>query len=430
MNRIRPLIAVAILLGAVLSRGAPASADLLPLDAEISIGREAAQIIEDQYPISTDAILAARVQRIGRRIAGVCGRPDLPFSFKVIDTPDINAFCLPGGFVYVFRGLLQGVPDDDALAFILAHEIAHAVHRHALRQFEKSQILRVVTAPLGSLLGALGRDLTHVIISRRFSRADELQADREGLLYTVRAGFDRQGGIKAMETLLRLAERSRHPEFLMSHPTTQRRKRALEALATQLDAVPPERPQITARPLPDPVWSMPPPSVPTPRFPLAIGDEWTYRLRARDGGEAQAVTRVVEAHPGRPKSIFRVVTEYPGGFSTEAWITTTASGVLARPAGEGSEGPWQTEWSWESLGETPRPEKVIVPAGEQECTRVIQTDAKGALVAEGWFAEGVGLVKAVWHHHGLTQELVSYRAAHRASRAAQTREGSSDPAVP
>lgn len=216
----------------------------------------------------------------------------------------------------------------------------------------------------------------------------------------------------------------------MSHPNTHRRKRVLEALAAELDAAPPDRPQITALPIPDPVWSMPPPSVPTPRFPLAIGDEWTYRLRARDGGEAQAVTRVVEAHPGRPKSIFRVVTEYPGGFSTEAWITTTASGVLARPAGEGSEGPWQTEWSWESLGETPRPEKVIVPAGEQECTRVIQTDAKGALVAEGWFAEGVGLVKAVWHHHGLTQELVSYRAAHRASRAAQTREGSSDPAVP
>ncbi|HOQ28770.1 MAG TPA: peptidase M48, partial [Armatimonadota bacterium] len=99
MNRIRPLVAVVVLLGAVLWHGMPASADILPLDAEISIGREAAQIIEEQYPISTDAILAARVQRIGRRIAGVCGRPDLPFSFKVIDTPDINAFCLPGGFV-------------------------------------------------------------------------------------------------------------------------------------------------------------------------------------------------------------------------------------------------------------------------------------------------------------------------------------------
>ena len=428
MNRIRPLVAVVVLLGAVLWHGMPASADILPLDAEISIGREAAQIIEEQYPISTDAILAARVQRIGRRIAGVCGRPDLPFSFKVIDTPDINAFCLPGGFVYVFRGLLQGVPDDDALAFILAHEIAHAVHRHALRQFEKSQILRVVTAPLGSLLGALGRDLTHIILSRRFSRADELQADREGLVYTVRAGFDRQGGLKAMETLLQLAERSRHPEFLMSHPNTHRRKRVLEALAAELDAAPPDRPQITALPIPDPVWSMPPPSVPTPRFPLAIGDEWTYRLRARDGSEVNAVTRVVEVHPARPEGIFRVVTEYPGGFSTQAWVTTTASGILTHPAGEGSEGPWQAEWSWESLGETRPLEKITVPAGDQECVRVIQTDAKGALIAEGWFAEGVGLVKAEWHHQGLTQELVSYRAALRANRAGQARVGTSDPA--
>ncbi len=398
---------------------APARADVLPLSAEISIGRETARIVETQYPISTDPVLLARVQRIGRRLAGVCGRPDLPFEFHVVDTPDINAFCLPGGFVYVFRGLLQGVPNDDALAFILGHEIAHAVHRHALRQFEKNQIVRVVTAPLSGVLGTFGRDLLKVILSRRFSRDDERQSDREGLNYIVRAGFDVDGGVLAMETLLRLSEKARHPEFLSSHPHTQNRKEALAALAKELKA----RPELKLAPatvvVPALTWNAPPvPPRPTPLFPLAVGSTWTYRVVATEGGVTRATVRVVEQHPTAPGGIFRLETAYDQGPTVAAWVAPVAAGILRRPCGDHVGAAWHHEWSFAADSGQTR-EQVIVPAGEFQCVRLRQLAADGSVAAEGWFAEGAGLVKCVWPAEGITQELVSYRLAETSAPVAQ-----------
>ncbi len=411
-----------ILLGAVLAAGlagaAPARArtHVIPLSAEIGVGREAARYVEEEFPLSNDPLLTARVQRIGRRVAGVSDRPDLPFEFHVIDTPDINAFALPGGFVYVFRGLLQGVPDDDALAFVIAHEVAHAVRRHSLDLFEKSQILRIVTAPLGRAIGSLGRDLANVLIQKHFSRKDEAEADRYGLLYAVRAGFAPDSGVRGMQMLLTLGGRGRFPEFLADHPDMGSRKRTMAALAEKMKKSLASQDGPAMASLPEPQWDLPPFSPEANAlFPLAVGSAWTYRIATEAGRTMTATTRVVEEQPEEPRGLYRLETTYEGGFVAASWAATTAARAHFRPAGREGEGAWRVEWPF-GAGEAsaaPAAETVTVPAGRFACTRVRRLAADGSVAAEGWFAEGVGLVKCVWPARGLTQELLRLSLAGR-----------------
>src|SRR3954467_8164496 len=102
-------------LAAVLASGArPACARILGKSVEVSVGRETASLVEKYYHVDTDPAAVARVRQIGRRLAACVPDPDFPFEFHVIDAGEVNAFALPGGFVYVFRGLAQLLPNDDA----------------------------------------------------------------------------------------------------------------------------------------------------------------------------------------------------------------------------------------------------------------------------------------------------------------------------
>ena len=123
------------LLGACLAAGA-SRAGVIGRSPEISAGREAASMVEKFYTVDTDPAAVARVRAIGRRLAASAKDTEFPFEFHVVESGEVNAFALPGGFVYVFRGLLQLLPNDDALAFVLGHEVSHVTRHHAVRQFE------------------------------------------------------------------------------------------------------------------------------------------------------------------------------------------------------------------------------------------------------------------------------------------------------
>src|SRR5436305_1490606 len=97
----------------------PAQAGLIGKNTEIGMGREAAQEFERQAVIDNDPLAVAKIRRIGRRLVSVCDAPDYPFEFHYVDADDVNAFALPGGFIYVFRGLIQLLPNDDTLAFVM-----------------------------------------------------------------------------------------------------------------------------------------------------------------------------------------------------------------------------------------------------------------------------------------------------------------------
>ncbi|MBM3462668.1 MAG: hypothetical protein FJX76_11255 [Armatimonadetes bacterium] len=111
---------------------APAGAAQVTVAQEIEVGRAGAAQFEKGVRLLGGEPLA-RIQRIGQRVAAATGRTDLPFTFKLVDAPEVNAISFPGGFIYVYRGFMDANPSDDELAGTLGHEVAHVVQRHVLR---------------------------------------------------------------------------------------------------------------------------------------------------------------------------------------------------------------------------------------------------------------------------------------------------------
>ncbi len=196
---------------------------------EVHVGREASREVERQYRLDTSSEDAKRVQRIGERlVVHTDQRAGIPYTFRVLDAKDVNAVSLPGGPIYVFRGLLDLVgDDDDALATVIAHEIGHVNGRHISHQFTKQLQTGVL---LGILLQGQGRTVqdiagvTNDLLGLKFSRDDEYDADRRGLSYAYKAGFDPNGMIRFFQKLQALEKRGgSSPEFLRTHPLTRTR---------------------------------------------------------------------------------------------------------------------------------------------------------------------------------------------------------------
>jgi beta-barrel assembly-enhancing protease len=213
---------------------------------EIEIGRQLASVLLGSKPLHADAALQRYVNRLGRWIALQSDRPQLPWTFGVLDDPGFNAFAAPGGYVFVTKGLVDQV-DEAELAGILAHEITHVTARHHLQalgakarsgmatQLIASQVRsNVVGNFVSSQMLALGRDL----YARGLDRGDEFDADRRGVALAARAGFDPYG-LPAVLQQLRTAAPD-NPLFsltLATHPPAQQRLEQLEvAMGNRLDA--------------------------------------------------------------------------------------------------------------------------------------------------------------------------------------------------
>jgi Zn-dependent protease with chaperone function len=198
----RRSIALAVLLS-LLCASLPPPAAAVSTATEVRMGEEAAQQVDRQNPILTDPILNNWVTSIGSSLAQYRARPDIHYTFKIIDTNDVNAFSLPGGFVYVNYGLLNFVNSDDELAGVLGHEIGHVERRNQITLNAKAQVLNVLLGVLsifspfvwrfGGLLGDLSLE--------KMSRVDELQADQYGLLLMTRAGYDPDAMVSFMKRL-------------------------------------------------------------------------------------------------------------------------------------------------------------------------------------------------------------------------------------
>ena len=163
-------------------------------DQEIAQGREYHQTIIAQYGVYDNPELKAYVDKIGQNLAAKSHRAHLDFHFTVLDTPDINAFALPGGYVYITRGIMAYLDSEAELAGVLGHEIGHVTARHSVRQQSgqlASGLLNVlIAATTGSdTLSQLGNQLSTGII-RGYGRKHELEADRLGAQYLHRTGYD------------------------------------------------------------------------------------------------------------------------------------------------------------------------------------------------------------------------------------------------
>ncbi len=224
---------------------------------EIEIGRQLAAVLLGSKPLHPDMALQRYVNQLGRWISLQSARPQLPWTFAVLDDAGFNAFAAPGGYVFVTKGLVERVADEAELAGILAHEIIHVTAKHHLQAIAKTARAGLLTQVIGSqvkgeLAGAvsaqflnLGRDL----YSRGLDQSDEFDADRSGVALAARAGFDPYGLVAVLQQL-RTATPD-NPLFALSlstHPPAQQRLDLLEqAMGNRMDGLSGQRPVTVAQ---------------------------------------------------------------------------------------------------------------------------------------------------------------------------------------
>jgi predicted Zn-dependent protease len=176
----------------------------------------------------------AWVQRVGAKLAAVSD-PEFQYSFHVVDSPEINAFCLPGGHVYVYTGLRKVVNTDDELAGILAHEITHAEKQHYAKQYKKNSTRGAILGVGSLLLGvpALGQSLLSMAdfaLTQKYSRQDESEADLVGVARMQRAGYDPHGMINVLQRLSEEEDGNDLDRWLSDHPEGKKRVQAVKKL--------------------------------------------------------------------------------------------------------------------------------------------------------------------------------------------------------
>ena len=211
---------------------------------EVEMGAQYAQQIDQQLPLVTDPEINRYINVLGDSIARLADSRELTWTFRVVDSPEVNAFAVPGGFIYINRGLIQRTQNMSQVAGVLGHEIAHVTERHSVKQMQKAQGANIGVT-LGCILtnvcsGQAAGTAINVLggaVFARFSRNDEAESDREAVKNVVRAGIDPNGIPEMFEILL--AERNRNPSSLeawfATHPLEEDRIKATRAHIQNVD---------------------------------------------------------------------------------------------------------------------------------------------------------------------------------------------------
>lgn len=194
---------------------------------EIQMGRENDAQIRAEMGVYDNPDLQRYVSDIGLRLAKLSERPNLPWQFTVVDQPAINAFALPGGFIYITRGILPYLADEAELAGVLGHEVGHVTARHSVQQYTRAIGGQLALGALGAFVPAsrpFGQATQQALglLFLKYGRDDELQSDQLGARYESSGGWDPAGVPGMLSTLGRLAEadgsRKGVPNFLSTHP--------------------------------------------------------------------------------------------------------------------------------------------------------------------------------------------------------------------
>lgn len=210
---------------------------------EIQMGQQASKEVAQSIGFYDDAKVQSYVADIGKRMAAESERPNLPWEFHVVDDASVNAFAIPGGFIYVTRGLMTSINTEAELANVIGHEIGHVTHRHSVQQISKAQL-----AQLGLGIGSiLSSDIAKFgqlasaglgILFLKYGRDAEYQADVAGFRYSLNQNYDVREAPKVFQILSRISEAGggggRLPEWLSTHPNPENR---IERLESMIDTV-------------------------------------------------------------------------------------------------------------------------------------------------------------------------------------------------
>ncbi|MEK7675802.1 MAG: M48 family metallopeptidase [Verrucomicrobiota bacterium] len=199
---------------------------------EMQLGLSSFEQLKKETPISRDAAANALVQKVGQRIAAVADLPNAQWEFVVFDSPEANAFCLPGGKVGVYKGLLPVTKDEEGLATVIGHEVAHAAAHHGAERMSDAMALQAGGQALGLSLSKADPRTQALVqmaygvgaqvgVLLPFSRTQESAADRIGLTYMARAGYNPEAAVAFWERFAEYGRRSGGagmPGFLRTHP--------------------------------------------------------------------------------------------------------------------------------------------------------------------------------------------------------------------
>ena len=211
---------------------------------EVQMGTEYAQQINAQLPIIKDPEVVRYINVLGDSIARLADDRSLDWRFFVVNSSEVNAFAVPGGYVYVNRGLIERAQKMDQLAGVLGHEIGHVVRRHSVKQMEQAQganigvtLACVLTQVCNNQATAAAINVGGTALFAKFSRDDEAQADEEGVKNTVRAGIDPRGIPEMFQILVN--ERERSPSsvdaWFATHPLEEDRIQATQAQIAKIN---------------------------------------------------------------------------------------------------------------------------------------------------------------------------------------------------
>jgi predicted Zn-dependent protease len=248
VSLIVPIVGATLALGSCATNPVTGGADFVLMSEaqEMQLGRSGDPKIRAQYGVYDDVRLQAYVQRVGEGIAAKSHRPALIYRFTVLDSPDVNAFALPGGYIYITRGIMAYLNSEAELAAVLGHEVGHVTARHSVRQYSAATAGQLLTSVfLGSqaaqnLVGVLGQALLS-----GYGRDQEIEADRLGALYLARSHYDPEAMIDVVGVLKNQEEfekqraqaearepRNYHGVFA-SHPSADQRLQEVVAEAQQ-----------------------------------------------------------------------------------------------------------------------------------------------------------------------------------------------------
>src|SRR2546422_8944237 len=209
---------------------------LISESQEIAMGREYDQEVAASIGLYPDSALQRWIQQFGARLAATSERPNLPWTFHVVDDPVVNAFALPGGYIYVTRGILAHLNSEAELAGVVGHESGHVTARHSVSQMSKQQLAQlglavgsIASPEFGRYAGLAGQALG--VLFLKYSRDNESQADDLALRYIRRGNYDPRGMPHVFELLTRVSQAQgggRVPEWLATHPNPEHRRGRIE----------------------------------------------------------------------------------------------------------------------------------------------------------------------------------------------------------
>jgi metalloendopeptidase OMA1, mitochondrial len=209
---------------------------------ENTLGYQAFSQIRHQYRPAKDPQTNELVTRVGRRVAEAANRPDYRWEFVVFQDETPNAFCLPGGKVGIFTGILKYTKDEAGLATVISHEVAHALERHAGERMSQGMMAQLGSLGLGAALAGQSPYVAsaaqqayglgaNVGVLLPYSRKQESEADQVGLILMAKAGYDPQAAVGFWQRMVEGSKgKGKPPAFLSTHPTDQRRINDIQQL--------------------------------------------------------------------------------------------------------------------------------------------------------------------------------------------------------